>query len=311
MTAPHDDWDDEERALLEGLDDQLHALRARHGGDPSLAALSAAVDDALPADLQSRVQAHLAASPWSRTVVEGATLPDTALDDVGEARILARVRQGVHGETPRTGWWPMSIMLGGALAASAVVTLLLWPRQAPELPGVDPRFPMASVSPLSPPPVSAPGPLPLDKPEVRLQLTSLTWRGAQEANPYVQELASAITAYRADDYQVAAQEFDTVAAGYPDAFEARFYGGISRLFLGDAHAALTALEAAAPLSEPDMSGEVQWYLSVAEQRAGRQDAAATRLRRVCRTGGIWGVRACGALAAWGDDAATARPPEPE
>lgn len=160
---------------------------------------------------------------------------------------------------------------------------------------------------------SARASLPLDKPEVRLQLSSLTWRGAPDENPYVQALVPAFAAYRVDDYAAAASAFDALVSRYPDGFEARFYGGVSHLFLGDPEAAIASLTAAAPLAEADMAAEVQWYLAVAEQRAARQDAAEARLRELCRDGAAWGTRACVAIAAWHDGAtrAPARTPSPE
>lgn len=310
MTAPHDDRDDEERALLEGLDDQLHALRARHVDDPSLGVLAAASAEALPPPLQARVQAHLASSPWSRTLLEGSTLSDDVLDGVGEARILARVRRDVQSSPVQPRRWGLMTMVGGALAAS-LIAAALWPRQTSELPSVAPARPVTSAHPSPPTPAGAPAPLPLDKPDVRLQLAALTWRGAPDANPYLQDLSPAVTAYRADDYRTAAAAFDTVAGRYPGGFEAWFYGGIAHLFLGAHERAVKALAAAAPLADPDMADETQWYLAVAEQRAGRQDAAAARLRDLCAAGGDWGARACVATAAWEDGPSSSRQPEPE
>lgn len=313
MTAPHDDWDDEERALLERLEDDLDAVRLRHAGAPPLDVLAAAAGDALPPEWQAVVQTHLDASPWSRTMLEGATLPEAALDEGGVARIQARVTHASRGDNPGRGRWGIPLMLTGALAASAMVALLLWPRPVAELPAVHPRTPLTSTGPVPSPLRSARASLPLDKPEVRLQLSSLTWRGAPDENPYVQALVPAFAAYRAGDYRAAADAFDALVSRYPDAFEVRFYGGISRLFLGDPEAAFASLTAAAPLADSDITAEVQWYLAVAEQRAARQDSAAARLRELCRDGGAWGTRACVAVAAWHDGTTTApaRTPTPE
>lgn len=313
MTAPHDDWDDEERALLERLEDDLDAVRLRHAGDPPVDVIAAASGDALPPEWQALVQAHLDASPWSRAMLEGAALPEDALDEGAVARIQARVIHATRGGTPGRGRWGMSLMLSGALAASAMVGLLLWPRSVAELPPVPPGAPLTSSGRVPAPLPSARASLPLDKPEVRLQLSSLTWRRTADENPYVQALVPAFAAYRADDYRAAVEAFDALVSRFPDAFEVHFYGGISRLFLGAAEPAIASLTAAAPLADADMTAEVQWYLAVAEQRAALENTAEARLRELCRDGGAWGTRACVAIAAWHDGTppAPARTPTPE
>ena len=81
MNTHRHDWDREEREALAGLEDQIDAMRQRHGGDPPIELLRAAHADALPEDLQTSVSEHLDASAMSRTLADGLGDDAPALSD--------------------------------------------------------------------------------------------------------------------------------------------------------------------------------------------------------------------------------------
>lgn len=128
-TDPHADWDESERAALAGLERQLDTIRLRHRGDPPVDVLYAARHDVLPGEWQARVDAHLSASAWSRTLVEGlAAEPargapsDAELDADTGARLFERVMRQTRGAAaapPRR--WPQALPLWIGTAAAAIL----------------------------------------------------------------------------------------------------------------------------------------------------------------------------------------------
>jgi hypothetical protein len=302
VSTPLDDWDPEERVALAGMDGQLAALRERHRGDPSLDLLRAARADALPPDLQTMVGEHLRESHWSRTLLAGAD-PGEALDGVdrtqatlapdAEARLLARiVREAARAATPARSWWSRPAWLGVSLGAAALTAWVLvrGPGSTPVTP------PPESIVAIVQPPAPAPFQLSFEKPEVRLSMAALTWRGSSRGgNPLLAALKPAFNAYRTDDYVAADREFATLAARYPDTVEVRFYQGVTRLLLNDAPGAIVAFAAAESTVDPTFAADVRWYRAVAEHRAGHAADARVRLDALCRAGREDARRACAAL----------------
>jgi hypothetical protein len=113
-----DDWDDDERQLLDELQPELERVRARHRNDPPFDLLRAAREEALPDSLQAAVGAHLERSEWSRALVEGAGGDEMSLDSDTERRLLAHVTRSA-GSTRRHARWPMRLWIP-AFAAAAV-----------------------------------------------------------------------------------------------------------------------------------------------------------------------------------------------
>jgi hypothetical protein len=159
-----------------------------------------------------------------------------------------------------------------------------------------------SVDPYQPPPQPQPAPtaattppptfqLPLERPEVRISLRALTWRGSERANPILAALKPALDAFRNGDYQTADREFSVAAKTYPDLIEVAFYQGISRLFLGDVPGALSSLRQAEEQRDEAFANDVSWYLAVAEERAGNIAAARVRIAALCPNG-VGDPRAC-------------------
>jgi hypothetical protein len=293
MKQPTDAWDADEREALEPVQDELAALRERHANDPPIDLLRAAHADALPPDLQTRVSDHLTDSAWSRTLVEGANDVDHSLDGHASDRLFARITKSA---TPRPRWFSTTRVVSRALAAVAVLVVIaaLWMSRrgtAPAAPSSQPITSQTSIARAEPNPIE----LPLRKPDVRLSAAALTWRGPAGASSFVDDLAPALDAFRASDYSRAAQMLAPLERQYPKAVEPPFYRGISLLFLNDPNAAVDELQTAARLADDTFSMDVDWYLAVAELRAGRLAAARVYLDPLCRTANAHTADACDAL----------------
>lgn len=289
MSQPRDGWDGDERDAMGGLEPELAALRRKHQDTPSLAMLRAADADALPPELQAEVTRHLQQSAWSRAVVEGLrdTGADDHLDEVSEERLWQRISRDAAAASPRSRM-PVMMFGGVALAATVLIAVLI-PRsdQTATVAPVD-TPPPAVVTPAPAPP---PPQIAFAAPEIKLSPSALTWRDSTE-NPFVQDLAPAFSAYRAADYARAAEVFDRVTPKYANAIEVRFYGGVSHLLAGHHAPAIDALEAAARLKSATFADDVAWFLAVARQRAGNQDASA--FAALCRGQGAYAAAACAA-----------------
>ena len=123
--------------------------------------------------------------------------------------------------------------------------------------------------------------IPLERPDVRISLSAMTWRGRRPDNPVLVALKPALEAFRAADYATADREFSIVAQRYPDLIEVALYQGISRLFLNDWSGASISLKRAQAIGDPAFAGDVDWYLAIAEERSGDRTAAQKRLQSLC------------------------------
>jgi hypothetical protein len=296
VKIPADGWDRDERDAVDALRTDLEAVQARHADDPPLGLLRAARADALPEPLQENVADHLARSAWSRALAQGLDAADVALDPSEESRLLARIQRDAKRSTePRAGWsWRWNIALAGAtvlfLVAGSVVIFrnTLTPQPAPQ------RQPEATVA-VAPPPPAPVFRLALEKPDVKLSPSALTWRGSGGENRYLADLKPAFDAFRSGDYATADREFSTLAARYPSAVEVSFYQGVARLFLNDVPGAITSLTAAERLADNSFAWDVGWYRAIAEERAGHVAEARDRLSRLCRLADVRASSACDAL----------------
>jgi TolA-binding protein len=287
-----DDWDPEERDALQDVREDLDALRARHAADPPVDLLRAAQGLALPDELQAAADRHLAESAWSRTVVEGMADADAGLSRGDEERLLARIRKTADASQPRQSgrsryWWPA---MAGAAAAGLVATVWITTRESGPQP--TPAQPEATVAVAPPAPAFE---LPLDKPEIKLSVAALTWRGASTENPFLSDLKPAIDAFRGSDYEAADRAFSTLATKYPDSPDVLFYHGVTRLFLKDAPGAIQMLARAERAADRTFAVDIVWYRAVAEQRAGNPAAARERLAGLCAQPGERSAAACDAL----------------
>jgi len=291
VSTPLDKLDRDEREALKGLEDQLDAVHKRHQHDPSLELLRAAAGDALPGELQTDVSQHLAESAWSRALVEGVEEVEPALDASGEARILAHIKKqaAVEARTASTRRWLVPALVGSTLAVALVA---IWVVQRPTTQVMGPAKPEATVAVAVPPPSFQ---LPLEKPDVKLSMAALTWRGSTTENQLLSDLKPALDAYRAGDYTTANREFDLLANKYPRAIEIPFYQGISRLFIDDPRGAIASLASAESIADNTFTDDIAWYRAVAEERAGNINEARARLETLCRGGRQRASEACEGL----------------
>jgi tetratricopeptide (TPR) repeat protein len=137
---------------------------------------------------------------------------------------------------------------------------------------------------------------PLEKPEVRLSLAVLTWRGSDRADgQFAVEIAPALDLYRANRFADAAARLEKLSSKYPDSIEICFYQGISRIFVGDYGSAIQSLEKAQKLGVVSFSADIDWYLALAYQRSGRLPESRNHLASLAAVQGPYSERALKAL----------------
>ena len=288
----HDaDWDDDERRALEAVRDELDALRERHRAALPLDLSRAARTGALPEDFDEQVRARLEASAWDRALVEGAEAAEPVLEDGAEDRILSRIRQDTVPK--RRPWWSSLWVWGPAVAAAAAVLIVVFMFAGPRTPAPDSvtaRVALPATTGREPPVYR----LPLDKPDVRFTAEALVLRGHPTRERFVDVVAPAVAAYRANDYATAAHDFAALQDRYPASVEVFFYLGISRLFTSDWPGAIDALAHAKRLDADAFGPEASWYLAIAYDRAGRRAEARDELSRLCDGRSAMAGRACDA-----------------
>ena len=138
--------------------------------------------------------------------------------------------------------------------------------------------------------------LPLDKPPIRVALsTVLVWRGDTGGDAaYAESLARALAPYRSNDFGEAAARLAALAARHP-APEVFFYLRVSDLFLGLPADAVRALEQSRTRARDRIDVETAWYLAVAYERAGRRADARRELSSACAANGDHSAAACATL----------------
>lgn len=292
MSTRSNDWDRDEREALEGLEDQLDAMRRRHQNDPPLELLRAARGDALPRELQETVDQHLTASPWSQALVDGAEPPEDVLEPSVESRVLAGIkRRAIRDRQTAPRRWLLPAFVGSTLAAGVLVVWVAQ-RQVPTTPSApQPETTVADARPPSAPRFQ----LPLEKPDVKLSMAALTWRGSTTENQLLADLKPALDAYRAGDYRTADREFTTLDSRYPRTIEVLFYQGVARLMLDDPRGAIAALTAAEQVADQTFAPDVGWYRAIADERAGNLRESRARLDSLCKNGQQHASQACEAL----------------
>jgi hypothetical protein len=282
VSTDRDDWDREERQALAGLEDQIDAMRRRHVSDPRLEMLRAARADALPEDLQASVAEHLEASAMSRTLADGPgeDVPELTTDE--QERLLARIMKHARRESaPASGWgWFRPVLVGSGIVALASFVWMVSREPAERLGAPETQVVVAL------PPAAPPFLLPFDKPDVRVGMGALTWRGSKptatdDGNQLLIDLKPGLDAYRENDYATANRELTALTTRYPDTIEILFYQGVSRLFLNDYPGAIAAFDAAEAIGDRTFAADVTWYRAVAEQRSGNVTQARARLETIC------------------------------
>ena len=293
MKTPPDGWDDDERDIPEELERELSNLRGAETALP-LDVLRAAGTGVLPEPLERAAADYLAREPRARQLVD-ALIEGAELDPHSEARVYARISRELPrtSASPRvwTGSWQIAAALG-AIAVAGVLWSTLRRDQSPA-----PSIAVTQPAP-TPPAAAASRPetflLPLERPNVRIGLRSLTWRGAERGNPIMAALKPALDAFRAGDYQRADAEFTVVSKTHPNLIEVALYQGVSRLFLNDVAGAKVSLQSAEKIGDASFANDVAWYLAIADERGGDRAAARARLVQLCPNA-AGDPRACAAL----------------
>ena len=214
------------------------------------------------------------------------------LTGADEDRLLARIQREAGRGAPVARWmWLRPLIATAALVVLGVGAWLALRTASPT--------PFPSTAPpeqtIASTPKPAPFQLPLDKPDVVLSLSALTWRGSAGANQLLSDLKAPLDAYREGDYTRADRDFTALESRYPQAIEVFFYGGVSRLFANDAQRALAALTRASELADATFAPRVAWYRAIAEQRAGNLAQARAQLDELCRGTSDRAAPACAAL----------------
>ena len=197
---------------------------------------------------------------------------------------------------PSRGWgWLRPALLGsGIVAVASLVWLVSSETEVAERMAPPERTVVVALPPAAPPFL-----LPFDKPDVRLGMGALTWRGSSPSNAngnqLLADLKPGLDAYRQGDYATADRELTALSSRYPGTIEILFYQGVSRLFLNDLPGAIAALDAAEGLGDRTFAADVAWYRAVAEQRSGNLAGARARLDAICRGPVEDAARACAAL----------------
>jgi hypothetical protein len=305
------DLDAFERAWLADAGRDVGGLRQSRAACPPLALLRAAHEDALPQDLHEAVADHVAGC-HSCALLQAdlaAVPPEIEVSAAVEARILKDIRRKQRAEAGGpallSAWWSWrSAVAATAIVALGVAAAWQWQQRGTAPAGTakstQPAHPSQAAQTAAQPPESTVARMPdafrVTKPEVRLTLATLAWRGTDDrGQQYLTDLAPALDAFRADRYQDAARLFEPLAAKYPKAVEVPFYLGVSRLFLDDNAGAASALERAAGLKAGGFADDVQWYLGLARARAGDGKGARPHFDALCRLDGPRREAACRAV----------------
>ena len=285
------DLDPNERDAINGLEDQFEAMRRRHASDPAFDLLRAAHEGVLPDNVQADVLKHLTGSPASQALVADLGDDEPELPAVDRERLLTRILRHTSetAERPRRVSWHRPFLLFASVAAAILVTWLVTHRTA-----TVPARPAETEIAAEPPKAAPPFLLAFDKPEVRLGLGVLKWRGPGQSDDLMAHLKPALDAYRRDDYATADRELTRLAGRYPGMTEIAFYQGVSRLFLDDPSGAAASLAAAEAIGDPAFAADVSWYRAVADQRRGNVTDALSRLDALCQANGDRAERACAA-----------------
>ena len=234
--------------------------------------------------LQERLDDHLRDNAWSRALVDGLSAGDAELTAEAEARMLKRVIREGRPVSTRGGSWLRLALAGGGLAAATLAVML---RTSPAvMPATDAGHvaETAAAPPVAPgkPAVSVAATVVFDKPEVKVAMSSLTWRGAASSgDEMLRDFKPAFDAYRAGDYPRAVTEFARLERAYPQAVEPPFYLGVSRMLAGDFKGAVAPLSAPTLAQDETFAADAAWCLAVTELRLGRVREARERMAQLC------------------------------
>ncbi len=248
-----------ESEWLENEGARLERLRAQSRACPPFRILRAAKAELLSDELQSAVNAHVAACKDCASLqadLDQLPPPDEITPEE-EKRILSRVfrksrPRGIHSFR----LWQAVLATAAVVVCAILVTQHMRKPEAPVI--VAQQEPLIAEA------------LKLEKPDVKLSLAALTWRGETgTGQEFLSKLRPALDLYKADRFSEAALQFQALSTSYPKSVEIFFYMGVSRLFLGEYAAAAKDLETANGLAGDSFAADSSWYLALAYERSGR------------------------------------------
>ncbi len=269
-------------------------LRRRCAACPPARVLSAAAANALPAEEQAAVAAHVeSCGPCAALQADFDLLEPVTLDPSDAESLLSRIRREARPARQArwsrwTVWLPVSMATATALLAIVFARPVKVAAPAASAPNAQAAGP-AEAAPT--PPAAVPVPE-LEKPAVRLTMLALTWRNGAEPGGFAEAVAPALDAFRADRYADADEKLAALADRYPSSVEVPFYQGVSRLFLGRNQEAVEPLRRARRLADETFAADASWYLGIALARSGHSAEAHLRFAALCRGKSAYAARAC-------------------
>jgi hypothetical protein len=280
---------------LDALDGGMDALLRREGtawratrrSCPHPDLLMARKSEVIDGDVRAAIRTHLEACEACRRLaadLDGLGLEQPDMET--EQRVRERVAAPAGRRVP--AWIPAA-----AVVALGVSAALWWTRSSSHTV----EEPPATVARVPPAPSTRPKPVALwevQAPAIRLPITGIgaSRSGAGRASDTA--LADALEGYRTGRLADSIAPLERLAETQPDSPGVNFYLGVAYLLSNRAPDAVGPLERARPIAEAGRRAEIDWYLATAEQRAGRIDAARTRLRALCEAPGEYRDRACAA-----------------
>ena len=274
------EWLEKEAARLESLRTQSRAC-------PPLRILRAAQAELLPEEFESAVNAHVGACKDCASLQADLDQlpPPNDMTSKEEERILSRVRRESRPRgIPSFRLWQAVLATAAVVVCAIFVTQHLRKTEAPVI--VARQEPLIAEA------------LKLEKPDVKLSLAALTWRGETgTGQDFLSELRPALDLYKADRFSDAAMQFHALSARYPKSVEIFFYMGVSRLFLGEYAAAVKDLETADGIAGDSFAADCSWYLALAYERSGRTADARARFESLASAKSPYSERARAALEA--------------
>jgi hypothetical protein len=308
----------DELELSSGLREATAGLGERFGGCPEPALLLAAEEGVLPAGIGAGVIRHLENCSLCKVMVRD-------LDDVAAPLLQSeRIRIWNRIESPgtpdraapavggRSAGFLAPLFRRWTIAVGATVVLVtgiailvehnLRRGAGSHEQAVAERVPEVA-SEQAPNPATPPQPVLPESAAFRLEKAPviipaaavMVWRGESAGeDSQIAELKEALAPYRTDKYAEAERRLQKLAGKYPRLAEARFYQGVSQLFLNRNQDAVESLKTARRLAQNPLVREVDWYLAIGYHRVGLDTEARPLVERLCQSGGKDSARACAA-----------------
>lgn len=275
-----------ERAPLRAAAAVIDDLRRRCASCPPVRTPSPAAIDFTSLEIRSDVQAHIDSCPACLAL--RAALEEVGPGSVGEEEAVDAAGTRASGRYPAI--W---LAVPAAAAAVLAVTVIGTPHRD--------RFPAPIVPALAKGPTASslltshdrPAEPVLTKPEVKLTMLALRWRGGgQPGAGFAEAVAPALQAFRADNYEESRRLLAALASRYPSSVEIPFYQGVSELFLGLYRDSVITLQRAGRLADAAFAADAAWYLGIALSRAGEVSEARARFAALCKGENEYAARAC-------------------